>query len=86
MPDLPHLDIDRVSRTAYLLLREAPVADTEEAVESLVLLDLDADGFVIGVEVIGLPVEFDVEDLLSSYRFRDEDAAAVRALPGQLRA
>lgn len=45
--------IDRTARAAYLTLRDAPVARTDSA-DPGTLLDRDAAGRVVGIELLGL--------------------------------
>lgn len=51
-----------------------------------VLLDFAVDGTVAGIELLRLDVTAEqLENLLSQYRFRPQDADAVRSLPSRLK-
>lgn len=52
------LKIDRVSDTLYLRLAEAAITESEE-VEPGVVLDFDANGRVVGVEILALSTRTD---------------------------
>lgn len=66
----PHVEvkIDVDARAAYIRLRRANVARTErfEGSES-VIVDLDAAGMLIGIEIIGLNTAIPVDRLAQSY-------------------
>jgi len=59
------VEIDTEATAAYIRLREAKVARTEPfgSARGLVMLDFDAEGNVVGIEVIGQQ-EFSIRELL----------------------
>jgi len=61
----PVVEIDTEATAAYIRLREAKVARTEPlgSARGLVMLDFDAEGNVVGIEVIGQQ-EFSIRELL----------------------
>jgi len=61
----PVVEIDTEATAAYIRLREAPISRTEPyASESgLVMLDFDAAGNVVGIEVVGQQ-EFSIRELI----------------------
>jgi uncharacterized protein YuzE len=61
----PVVEIDTEATAAYIRLRETPVARTEPygSVDGLVMLDYDAEGNVVGIEVVGQQ-EFSIRELI----------------------
>jgi uncharacterized protein YuzE len=61
----PIVEIDTEATAAYIRLREASVARTEPfgSEQGLVMLDFDAEGNVVGIEVIGQQ-EFSIRELI----------------------
>ena len=61
----PIVEIDTEATAAYIRLREAKVARTEPfgSEHGLVMLDFDAEGNVIGIEVVGQQ-EFSIRELI----------------------
>lgn len=50
--EAPYITTDRNVSASYIALSDAPVAETREAHDS-VLIDVDASGEVVGIEVFG---------------------------------
>ena len=61
----PIVEIDTEATAAYIRLREAKVARTEPfgSEHGLVMLDFDAEGNVVGIEVVGQQ-EFSIRELI----------------------
>src|SRR5438093_2657325 len=61
----PVVEIDTEATAAYIRLREAKVAHTEPYAsdKGFVMLDFDADGNVVGIEVVGQQ-EFSIRELI----------------------
>ena len=61
----PIVEIDTEATAAYIRLREAKVARTEPfgSASGLVMLDFDAEGNVVGIEVVGQQ-EFSSRELI----------------------
>jgi uncharacterized protein YuzE len=71
----PVVEIDTEATAAYIRLREAKVARTEPygAGTGLVMLDFNADGNVVGIEIVGRQ-EFGIRELLKQIPVRASDA------------
>jgi len=64
------IEIDDKARALYLKLSDHEIASTEEYLaEREVLLDLDASGELVGVEILD-PCDLDVEDILRDISIR----------------
>ena len=61
----PIVEIDTEATAAYIRLREAKVARTEPfgSASGFVMLDFDAEGNVVGIEVVGQQ-EFSIRELI----------------------
>jgi uncharacterized protein YuzE len=61
----PIVEIDTEATAAYIRLRESKVARTEPfgSEHGLVMLDFDAEGNVVGIEVVGQQ-EFSIRELI----------------------
>ena len=61
----PVVEIDTEATAAYIRLREAKIARTEPfaSERGLVMLDFDAAGVVVGIEVVGQQ-EFSIRELI----------------------
>ena len=61
----PIVEIDTEATAAYIRIREAKVARTEPfgSEHGFVMLDFDAEGNVVGIEVVGQQ-EFSIRELL----------------------
>jgi len=71
----PIVEIDTEATAAYIRLRDTKVARTEpyESEKGLVMLDFDAKGNVIGIEVIGQQ-EFSIRELIKQVPAKASDA------------
>jgi uncharacterized protein YuzE len=71
----PIVEIDTEATAAYIRLRDAKVVHTEpyESGKSLVTLDFDAKGNVIGIEVVGQQ-EFSIRELIKQVPVKASDA------------
>jgi uncharacterized protein YuzE len=71
----PIVEIDTEATAAYIRLRHAKVARTErcESKKGLVMLDFDAKGNVIGIEVVGQQ-EFSIRELIKQIPVETSDA------------
>ena len=56
------IEYDQEANALYITLREAEVAETNE-VTGNVIIDLDADGKAIGIEILGVRQLLNPEDL-----------------------
>lgn len=73
--------VDFDADAAYLSVGEGPVATTEQVAPG-VLVDLDAFGVVVGVEVIELDVDLPVDRLIKEFHVpRDSVEALSRVRP-----
>ena len=70
----PIVEIDTEATAAYIRLREGKVARTEPfgSESGLVMLDLDVEGNVIGIEVVGQH-EFSIRELIKLVPVRATD-------------
>jgi uncharacterized protein YuzE len=61
----PIVEIDTEATAAYIRLRETPIVRTEPfaSERGLVMLDFDAAGAVVGIEVVGQQ-EFSIRELI----------------------
>jgi uncharacterized protein YuzE len=71
----PIVEIDTEATATYIRLRDGKVGRTEpyESKKGLVMLDFDAAGNVIGIEVIGQQ-EFSIRELLKQVPVKASDA------------
>lgn len=71
----PVVEIDTEATAAYIRLRETKVARTEPygSDKGFVMLDFDADGNVIGIEVVGQQ-EFSIRELIKQIPVQATDA------------
>jgi uncharacterized protein YuzE len=74
-----HTSYDFSVDALYVLIADTDVARTEQ-LDAGTLVDLDADGAVVGVEVLRPGRVWPLADLLSRYAFSDEDAALLGAM------
>jgi uncharacterized protein YuzE len=85
----PVVEIDTEATAAYVRLRETPVARTEPlgSESGLVMLDFDASGNVVGIEVVG-QMEFSIRELIKvvPVRASDETLAQTRYVSAKLQA
>lgn len=56
------IEYDQEANALYITLREAQVAKTNEVTDNLII-DLDADGCPIGIEILGVRQLLSREDL-----------------------
>ena len=56
------IEYDREADALYIHLREVPVADTTD-VEEGVMVDLDAEGHIVGVEILDASKRLSPEEL-----------------------
>jgi len=71
----PVVEIDTEATAAYIRLRDAKVARTEPfgSEKGLVMLDFDAEGNVVGIEVVGQQ-EFSIRELIKQVPVEASDA------------
>ena len=71
----PVVEIDTEATAAYIRLRDGKIARTEPygSGKSLVMLDFDADGNVLGIEVVGQQ-EFSIRKLIKRVPVKASDA------------
>ena len=69
------VEIDTEATAAYIRLRRTDVARTEPygAEQGLVMIDFDADGEVVGIEVVGQQ-EFSIRELIKQVPVEASDA------------
>lgn len=72
------LDFDLTAGALYISLSDHDVARTQ-VVDDNTCVDLDADGVVVGIEVIAVDYPWPVDEVLGNYRFPDGEAAWIRA-------
>ncbi len=75
----PVVEIDTEATAAYIRLRETKVAHTEPFASDLgfVMLDFDADGHVVGIEIVGQQ-EFSIRELIKHVPVETTDAILAR--------
>ena len=75
----PVVEIDTEATAAYVRLRESPVTRTEpfESASGLVMLDYDAAGNVVGIEVVG-QMEFSIHELIKAVPVRTSESVLAR--------
>ena len=84
MPEpLLTLELDEEADVAYLKVGVGEVAQTIEYNDSM-MIDLDAYGMVIGIEVLGGMVEIPVDDLIERYHIRSAAAGLLQSLDRQI--
>jgi uncharacterized protein YuzE len=71
----PVVEIDTEATAAYIRLRDAKVARTEPfgSEKGLVMLDFDAEGNVVGIEIVGQQ-EFSIRELIKQVPVEASDA------------
>ncbi len=78
----PHVlvvQVDPAANAAYLRLSDSPIAKTEE-LNDWVLVDVDATGGVVGVELLGLTSAIPLKELQSEYGLSAEAADLIEKL------
>ena len=75
----PVVEIDTEATAAYIRLREAKVIRTEPfgSEDGFVMLDFDADGNVVGIEVVGQH-EFSIRELIKNVPVQASEAVLNR--------
>jgi len=75
----PVVEIDTEATAAYIRLRDAKVARTKPfgSAHGLVMLDFDADGNVVGIEIIGQQ-EFSIRELIKLVPVQTTEAVLER--------
>lgn len=73
--------IDLDAKAVYLRLHRAPVASTKpwNQTESIIL-DLDASGRLIGIEVLGLNTQIPIDELSNAFNFSEPVIRALKEL------
>jgi len=71
----PIVEIDTEATAAYIRLREAKIARTEpfHSAHGFVMIDFDAQGTVVGVEVVGQQ-EFSIRELIKLFPVQTTEA------------
>jgi uncharacterized protein YuzE len=73
--------IDEAAQVAYILIRDAEVAHTRPFDdEEMIILDLDADHALIGIEVLGLNTVIPIDELAFAYHFPEPLKATLRSI------
>lgn len=72
------LKYDMNAGALYIRLTDAPVARTRE-VDDNTMVDLDADGEVIGIEVVSITHPWPLDEVLRSYAIPAGEEAQIRA-------
>lgn len=72
---------DATADAAYYQIADegGSVAATDE-IDPGTFVDLDVDGNVVGIEVLGLQRQWPVDEILARYSLNDEDRAMLAAL------
>ena len=75
----PVVEIDTEATAAYIRLRDAKVARTKPfgSGHGLVMLDFDADGNVVGIEIVGQQ-EFSIRELIKLVPVRTTESVLDR--------
>ena len=83
---IQEVTIDDDAQAAYILIHDAPVAHTRPFDDDeSVILDIDADGTLIGIEVLGLCTPIPIDELAREYYFPEPLIAALRSIEETLR-
>ena len=71
----PAVEIDTEATAAYIRLRDTKIVRTEPfgSEDGLVMLDFDADGNVVGIEVVGQH-EFSIRELIKNVPVQASEA------------
>jgi uncharacterized protein YuzE len=79
------ITIDFDARAAYIRLRRAAVASTRPWNEAeSVIVDLDTDGQLIGIEVLGLNTEIPIHDLARKFGFSESFMVTMKEIQESL--
>lgn len=65
----------------YITLSDEPVARTVD-IEDCTMVDLDADGNLVGIEVISPRRSWPLQKITQAYEIEDDDAAMLKELYG----
>ena|GEM_PF-555495 len=57
------IKIDLESDTLYFRISEDPIEESEEINKGRLIVDYDADGRVVGIEILNVKEKFKMEDL-----------------------
>ena len=76
-----HVIEDEKTDALYIYLSDGRPAATREVAEGTIV-DLDADGRLIGIEVICLHRSWPVEEILDAYTVSEADETRLRELAG----
>jgi uncharacterized protein YuzE len=77
------IDVD--ARAAYIRLRRADVASTKAWNEAeSVIVDLDADERLIGIEILGLNTEIPIHDLARAFGFSESLMVSLKEIQQSL--
>lgn len=71
--------IDNVAGAGYIALSSEPVASTTEYSDS-VMIDLDALGMVVGIEVLELDGPLPIDEIAQEFHIHSDTARTVRRL------
>lgn len=72
------LEFDLNAGALYIRLSDAEITRTREAGDNAAV-DLDAEGGVVGIEVISAAHPWPLADILASYRIPDQEVAEIKA-------
>jgi uncharacterized protein YuzE len=83
---IQEVTIDDDAQAAYILIHDATVAHTRPFDDDeSVILDIDADGTLIGIEVLGLNTPIPIDELALTYRLPEPLTEALRSIQEILR-
>ena len=83
---IQEVTIDDDAQAAYILIHDAPVAHTRPFDDDeLVILDIAADGTLIGIEVLGLNTPIPIDEVVGAYRLPASLTAALHSIQETLR-
>lgn len=73
------VDHDHDAAATYITVAPAPAHRTRE-INSTTMVDLDHDGNLVGIEILGRGQQWPVDQIITEYPLSDWDAAQLRAL------
>lgn len=79
------VEYDVTFRMGYVQLSESDVASTRE-LEDRIVVDFDAEGRVVGIELVGFTGILPVDTMATELDMTDEEVAMLREAKGRLEA
>lgn len=81
MTEMPKIELDTSVDACYLRLSDGEVDSTEEfGCDGVILVDLDENREVVGIEILGTDTEIPLTELEHRYHIRADRAAQINML------